>query len=506
MTTAPKLIRLGAWTPDAPTLSSPGLLVAKNAIPTSTDTGFHPLASLAPGIPAHTVSEGDPPADVPQPILGHVWIADSDRDIHNFAGTAGALLKLGDDLAWDDISADGGYSGVTSWEFARFGDRVIAVAPEVAPQYIDMPSGAAFDDLPGNPPSARCVAVVRDFVFLGDLYGEDNFPYRVQWSGFFNSEIWTTGDIPNQSDFNDFWGEGGRIQRIVGGEYALIFQEHAIRIAEYVGPPTIFKFDVIAEAKGTPSRGSVVRAGDAVFFYSWDGFSAIRGRQITNIGAGAVNDWFRARVATDELQLKMTAAIDRRRRLVIWSYPTAGSSTNNEMLIYNWASNRWAYADVGAQTLSEWAAPGYTLEALDDLVGNNIDEHTVSLDSDAYKGGNVAMIAFDSDGAGRLFEGTPGVAEFVTGEATGEGGARVFVAGIRPLVDDPGAASDVRAAAYGRGSLAAPPDLSGWTPMDVRGEVPLRLDTRYMRPALRVQGRFYMAQGLEVLLRQSGKR
>jgi len=478
-------------------MSSPGLLEARNAIPSSSDTGYRPLNTLNTTIPAFEVES------VKQPILGHTWMQDSDLVVHNFAGTASALLRLsGSSLTWVDVSQSGGYTAVTGWSFARFGDRIIAVCPEEVPQYFDADS-TEFDDLPGSPPTAKHIAVVRDFVVLGDL---ENFPYRVQWSGFFNSEIWTVGDMQNQSDFQDFYGEGGRIQKIVGGEYGLIFQEHSIRLMEYEGPPNVFRFSEIQQARGTPAPGSVVRAGAMTFFYSWDGFCVIMDRQIKNIGTAKINNWFRDRTSAASLKTGMTATIDRRRRLVMWSYAANGSDTNNEILIYNWASDRWSYASEGATFLGEWSAPGYTLEDLDTLVGTDIDAMTVSLDSDLYKGGDVGVVAFSSDGDGQLFDGEPGTCEFVTGDLAPAGGGRVFVTGLRPIIEDQAGNAAILGAVQARGLTTQNTNQSALLAPDAHGEVPLRVDTRFMRAVLRITGNFRMAQMIELLLRQSGKR
>lgn len=488
-------VPLAQWLPDAPPLANQGLIEARNLYPGPTPTSFHALNSPTERIPT--------PAEQ---ILGHTWANDASREIHNFAGTATALLKLGADREWDDVSDAGGYAAVTGWEFVKFGERVIAFAPEASPQYYDMGTSTLFADLPGSPPQARCAAVVRDFIVTGDLYGGSEQPYRVQWSGFFNSEIWTVGDQANQSDYQDFYGEGGRIQKIIGGDHGIIFQEHSIRIMQYVGGKTVFNFHEVHQSRGTPARGSVVRAGTTTFFYGWDGFCIIQGQDVKNIGAGRVNDWFRARVIAGSLQTKMTATIDRRRRLVMWSYPANGATENNETLIYNWASDRWSYASHGHATLSEWATEGYTLEELDTAVSTNLDTQTVSLDSDLYKGGDVNVIGFDTLGAGNLYEGTPGEALLIGGESVGEGGGRLFMTGIRPFVEDPAGTATVQVAVDRRDLLSAPVTRTPWVGLNPLGEGSLRVDSRYMRPVVRITGNFASVQAIEVLIRPSGKR
>lgn len=489
-------VPLSQWLPDAPPLANPGLIEARNVVPGSTETGFYSLKTPTTRIAA--------PAE---PILGHAWAADATRVIHNFAGTASTLLKLGDDGAWDDVSQAGGYTDITSWEFVKFGERIIAFAPGQAPQYYDMGTSTLFADLPGTPPLARCAAVVRDFIVTGDFYDSPEQPYRVQWSGFFNSEIWTVGDMQNQSDYQDFFGEGGRIQKIIGGDRGIIFQEHSIRLMELApGSAAVFTFREMQQARGTPARGSVIRAGNAVFFYGWDGFSVLSGDSVQNIGNGKVNEWFAARTFPDTLQTKMTATIDRRRRLVLWSYPANGATENNETLIYNWASDRWSYANHGHAALSEWASPGYTLEDLDTFVGTDLDAQSVSLDSDLYKGGSVGVIGFDADGAGKLYEGTPGEAILVGGESAGEGGGRMYVDALRPFVEDSAGTASVQCAVDYRDLISTAVVRSALVDLNIIGESPIMLDARYIRPVIRVNGAFDRIQSIELLLRTSGRR
>ena len=52
-----------------------------------------------------------------------------------------------------------------------------------------------------------------------------------------------------QADFQDL-PDGGNVTGLVGGEYALIFQETSVRRMTYEGPPIIFRIDKIANDIG----------------------------------------------------------------------------------------------------------------------------------------------------------------------------------------------------------------------------------------------------------------
>jgi hypothetical protein len=40
------------------------------------------------------------------------------------------------------------------------------------------------------------------------------------------------------------------VQKVVGGEYGLVFQERAVWKMTYIGSPVIFQFDLIERSRG----------------------------------------------------------------------------------------------------------------------------------------------------------------------------------------------------------------------------------------------------------------
>lgn len=147
----------GNWEPDRGDVGRP-LAEAKNCVPEV--LGFLPLKSLS------AFSTGGLTAAA----VGSFWTTDdSDGTKFNFAGDATKLYvyDLGT-TSWDDRSISTGYSGATRWEFARFGNRVIAVSEANNTQYIDVPLGASetFDNLPNTNP--RTAASVEDYTSYAD--------------------------------------------------------------------------------------------------------------------------------------------------------------------------------------------------------------------------------------------------------------------------------------------------------------------------------------------------
>jgi hypothetical protein len=125
---------------------------------------------------------------------------------------------------------------------------MIATNGADAPQVVTLgaPTSRHSPDLP---PKARHIAVVRDFVVLGNVDDGTARPNRVAWSAINNSADWAVS-ASTQSDIQDLQGDGGWVQKVVGGEYGLVFQERAVWKMTYIGSPVIFQFDLIERSRG----------------------------------------------------------------------------------------------------------------------------------------------------------------------------------------------------------------------------------------------------------------
>ena len=392
MTTQANVIPFAEWTPDLPKYNNPGALVALNCIPEL--TSYRTLNSLA--------SFSNALGDV---CVGTFWAQDSNNVVFNFAGDADALYRLDAGTTWTDVTrlVGGGYAA-DNWDFTKFGDRVIAVNIADEPQFYDLDTSSEFDDLPGSPPNAARIATVRDFVVLGDVDGLG--PNYIQWSGFNNSEEWTPS-IRTQADFQELFGRAGRVQRIVPGEFGIIFTEQSIWRMDYVGPPVIFQVDEVERKRGTPAPNSVAWTGGLVYFFGWDGFYVFDGRASQPISHNRVSRWF-IQNSDPTAYGSMRAAIDRINRLVIWAFKSSGSASfNDRLIIYNWGADKWSYAEIETQTIDEYVSPGFALDDLDSVLPGGIDADSIPVDSTQFAGGAINIQAFDTSNQASTFDGAP---------------------------------------------------------------------------------------------------
>lgn len=402
-----------------------------------------------------------------------------------FAGTDDALFRLTSGT-WTDVSIAGGYAtaGDGIWRFAQFGDLVIAVNGIDDPQKWVLGSATEFDDLGGSPPAAQEVAVVKDFVVLGNTA---THAAEVRWSAIDDAEDWAASQA-TQSDAQ-ILPDGGRVLGLVGGEYGLVMQETAIRRMTYVGAPLVFQFDKVEDRRGVLARGSIADFGPhSAFYLAADGFYRTDGNgPSAPIGANAVD-----RTILDDLDgnylHRISATVDPVEKLYLCAYPGAGNDGGvpNRIAVFHWETARWSLAELDCELIWRARAEGTTLEEIASVWGfTDLDEVPYSLDSPIWQGGASVLGNFDlSHRAGHFtgpaLEAVIDTAEtqiFAGGRAGNSPGGRALVKAVTPLVDAAGVTVAV-------GARERQQDAPAWTapvPVNRAGFAPLRATGRYHR-------------------------
>lgn len=482
-------VRFGEWLPDLPPLQNQGALEARNVIAEA--RSYRPLRALVPQSDAMTGA-----------ATGFFWAQDALNNIEIFAGDATTLYRLVNSV-WTDVSRAGGYTNVQNWEFVKFGERIIAFAIGVEPQFYDMGTSTLFGDLAGSPPQAAHAAVVRDFIVLGE---SPNEPNQLCWSGFNASEIWHPNNVPAQADFQELFGRGGKIQRIVPGSFGVIFQEHSIWRMDYVGPQLIFDIREIEPNRGTPAPNSVAWTGRQIYYYSQDGFYVTDGTgQSRNLGSNRVNRWFESNANSQTIS-SMRAAVDRRNRLVMWTFKAvAESAANDRALIYNWGADRWSYGEIDTQLISDSLSQGFNLDTLDTILPGGIDIDSINVDSPDFQGGALSFVAFDTSNRLAGFSGNALDGTIDSKEISDPSGQRLFCRDVRPLVDGADTVLSVQVGSR-NGQESGAATFGPTVSLNSIGEANFRTNARYMRFRVNLSGDYTHAQGCEVALRQAGRR
>lgn len=487
------IIPFGAWLPDLPSFASPGMVRAENVIPVL--GGYRSVRA-----PEYA---GDP---IIGRVLGAHWaITGGGSETAIFAGSPNQLWRQNNSSDWDIVSKPPGYIGVERWEFASFGDRMIAVTGGYSPQYYDVGSSTTFDDLP-NAPTASAVGLVRDFVVLGDISGlGENY---IQWSGFNDTEAWTPSRT-TQSDFQQLASNGGKVQQIVSGSDGHIFLENSVYRMRYIGPPRIFQLDEIGPGRGTPAPQSVIRIGPFIFHYDNDGFHQFdtRNSSFTAIGQNKVDFWFRENVPPVCIRM-MQATVDPLNKIVAWTYCVDPSSINNDqILLYQYEIGQWSLLSLPNDTLARVPSPSANLDELDDAlspgggVPGNVDDQSISVDSGLFSGGALDFKVFGTNHRIGSLTGDPLDAHFRTSEFSVRGNRRIVTNRQRPQIEGLPAGANGTVYVTHRDNLGDILSLSAPALMDDGGNTFVRVRSRYQHYDLTITGGFRNVTGIEVFSR-----
>lgn len=461
------LMQLGEYKPDISDYESQTSKSIVNVLPRA--DGYGPIKSLQAFSSA-----------LPAACRGLFSAIRSDGSPAIFAGTATRLYLMDNtDGTWDDVSLGGSaysaLSATATWQFRQFGNYVIAVQANVAPQVFTLGSSSAFAVLGGSPPQAAYIDIVGRFVVLSGLA---SYPYRIQWSGL---NAVTTWDGTNMSDYQDF-PDGGVVRGVAGGENGVIFQDSAIRRMSYVGSPLVFQIERVAQDKGIFAPHAIVRAGDRIFYHSVQGFFVIEpGAYPREIGRERIDRTFFAALDKSNLQL-FVGAPDPMGSRVFWAYKSSNgvSGLFDKLLCYDYVLDKWTVASVSGEYISTLSQPGMTLEGLDSVFGS-LDDIPGSLDD--YAAGAVPeLAAVDSDHKVSFFRGGALEASVDTAEV-GTDGKRIFVRGFRPVTD---AGTIYGSASYRETQAATPVDTDEALINSTTGRIDLRKSTRYARLKSRI--------------------
>jgi len=475
-----KRLQFTDWLPDQPA-NAGSLNDAKNVYPLGIGYGAFPSAEDF----SNAASEN----------LNSVFVAKFGAVVEVFAGSATKLYKLNiGTLALADVSKSGGYSGDGTWRFEQFGNVVLACNDNARLQTWTIGSSTAFSDASAVAPIAKDIAVVRDFVFAGNI-GVGSEPDKVQWSDINDETDWVSGST-SQSDYQII-ADGGNVQAITGGEFGVVLLEKSIVRASYVGSPLFFQFDTISNGLGCLEGHSVAQYGNITFFLSDDGWYSTDGQTITNIGLEKIDRWFFSRVDLTQLNT-MSAAVDPVKNLVVWNY--ADVDGNRRVLIYNWQLQKWSRAETTSDSVGTIATLGESLESLESVLGyTDIDTMPASLDSRLFIGGKF-LFAGTKDDKIVTFTGTSITPQLITTDI--EVGYNSVATLARPQIDN----GTAQVAVASRKELDDTIGFSAFVPATTEGRCSLRSAGRYHRFNVQPTGNWTTAMAVDVDIKPQGNR
>jgi hypothetical protein len=402
---------------------------------------------------------------------------DSVNAPHIYLGDASKLYHLESKIAVDR-SLLGGYalSGGDDWDFAQFGDFTVAVAGTEAPQVHDMtPGSTAFANLGGSPPTdATSVARVGDFLMMG----KKNV---LHWSAFNNHADWVP-DVGTQAGNQDLDQEKGDIKKIIGLDYAAIFQERGIRRANYVGPPIIWDFgqDYVEKERGCISRHAAAAWGRIIYYVSDDGFYAFDGQASIPIGYGKVDDYFARNLNYSFRHKIRVSCVDK---IFYVGFPSGSSANISEILAYSIPDQRWTRDVEDLDVLLASPAEAITVETTHLIfTGDNLDDAVTPDNIDIPLSDPRRQLAAVRSLNHRLgfFAGANRAATIETSEFEIKPGQRSLVTELWPMGDFQQGAVNC-SLGYRRALPGALVTYTNPTAMNRVGFCPQRIDARFLR-------------------------
>lgn len=352
-------IDLPVYAPDQ-SINSGVLTVAENVEPAA--DGYRPIRDI--------VTSGSALAET---FNGGAAFISTTGIAYLLAGTTAKLCRWSAG-AWSNLLT--GLTVTKRWQFAQFGDFVVAVNGG-ATKEVDLDASTA-TDLAGAP-TGTCIAIVGDFVVIGQADGNI---LMVQWSAFNDHTGWTPQ--VNQSGFQPML-TGGEVMGLAGGEFGVILQRQRLVRMSRTGDATApFQFDEITPNVGCASKGSIAQAGRSVFFLSDRGFMACEDGQLpVPIGNELVDRTFLREVPRDEWE-RLYAVVDPVNAVVRWCLP----GTPGKQWLYNWTLKRWSTP----KYTFDGAFSGFTSSTDSDNTGiTNIDGDTRTTDDPEFSGGNPSL-------------------------------------------------------------------------------------------------------------------
>lgn len=457
-----------AWLPDQPDLNNPGLIEAQNALPVgNADSGFEPYNPIAALGAATTMGSTHPLniisilASSPGGGTPYVYSATLEGKIYQSVASAGIVSTLSSSAISQPAVA-----------LVQYNDLVFAAAGRAGLFWQTSGSSSTFNAIVGSP-FGTVLGVIGQFLMTGNLQSSPVIaPHVVQWSSIANPTDWPTpgsdSALASQSGEQFLHMQLGGVTGIFGGDqWGVIFQQGGITRVTYIGGNDVFQFDTLAAGIGMDYANGAVKIGNQIYFCSSKGFYATDGTSLLPIGEGKVNEWFITNVVNQSLLVQVQTAVDWPNKLIYWCFP----AVNTPIVVYNYETDRFTHA-VDAN--------------LGGLVSGNV--------------GSFALLGIEGitqTGLLGKFNGTPGTATFITGEAELNPGMYTRVNGIKPLVVGATANAMVSSIGY-RSDFTGAATFDTDTTQNARsGFADFRREARYHRARVKVTGAFTVAQGLE---------
>jgi len=450
-------VPFGPLAPDAGSDTPGVMMVADGVLPLQ--MGYAPF----PGPSVSSTATALPGAP-----RGIISLQKADGSWLVFAGTEDAIYMKESDDTWTAIDTGLLLTQGDDWSFCRFGTKLLYTNTTQGLRAYDIESaGAAVAIASAGSPRwiFECGNILFGLDCLDSTGARNNRLIRSSKMGVHTA--WTGAGTDYQSIEGGgalIWG--GRIS----DNSALILQQRSAKLLPVgnAGGGAQWGLMSILEEFGSTGAKSCVAFDGMVFWQSTDGWRAFSSKEgLGQIGAGAIDQWFLAKVDQSDMSLTQ-GTIDLFRKNVLWRYKGdnyVSASVYGDIIGYNWQWKRWFTLTINSAYLAYVADPGVTWDTYD----GTWDDAVETWDSRLLQGGQPVFGMINSDLKYASFGGANLAATLET--SVGNGPFSTLINWATPIDD----------ATAGTTHLGVKDQLSDTTDFDVTGvakvasgRVPLR--------------------------------
>ncbi|NBW13796.1 MAG: hypothetical protein EBR82_37925, partial [Caulobacteraceae bacterium] len=226
------------------------------------------------------------------------------------------------------------------WTLDVFGPYLVGAMSDDGKLYkwsldISTPTKAAV--ISGAPTGNSACVVTPEFFLMALGAGGD--PRKVQWSDQAAETTWTPSST-NQAGSYTIQSPG----RLMCGKktrgQTLIFTDTDVHVARYIGLPFVYSIERVGESCGIISRGAVVASDTRAIWMSQAGFFAWDGGAVIPLDCDIYDAIFGGLNFTQ--RSKITAMLNSQFSEAWFMFPSAASTENDKVAVYNYDENTWA--------------------------------------------------------------------------------------------------------------------------------------------------------------------
>lgn len=246
-------------------------------------------------------------------------------------------------------------NAASMWTLDVWGEYLVGCMADDGTLYEWRADTASVAQAIANAPTARASLVTGERIMMA--LGANGNPRLVKWCDQENNTDWTASATNQAGDFQI--KTSGQLMcgvAIRGG--ALLFTDVDAHVAQYVGLPFVYSFNVVGDGCGIVSQGAAVAADSVVYWMGKDGFWTYNG-YVSPLYC-EVGDYVFSGL-NEAQQSKVWSLHNSAYGEVWWFYPSAASDEIDRYVIYNYREQTWSIGALSRLCGADRSAFSYPL-------------------------------------------------------------------------------------------------------------------------------------------------